>query len=97
MAFDDPLQWVILGAFVVVVLVVIVYVLRKILGTLSKTDKYFDSKEKGLEQPKQASTNPIPSPPKLTVEIRLTGLHIGRISTILRVSQAESLPKFAPK
>jgi len=51
MAFDDPLQWVMLGALIVVLLGVIVYVLRRILGTLSKADRYFDSKEKGPEQP----------------------------------------------
>ena len=51
MAFDDPLQWLIVSAFVVVVFGVVVYVLRRILGTLNKADKYFDSKEKGPEQP----------------------------------------------
>jgi len=52
MAFDDPLQWVIVGGVVVVVLGVIVYVLRRILGTLNRADRYFDSKEKGPEQPR---------------------------------------------
>jgi hypothetical protein len=52
MAFNDPLQWLITGALVVVVLGVIVCVLRRILGTLNKADRYFDSKEKGPEQPR---------------------------------------------
>ncbi|HYA56443.1 MAG TPA: hypothetical protein VED22_06555 [Nitrososphaerales archaeon] len=52
MAFDDPLQWVILGALVMMVLGTIVYVLRRILGTLNKADRYFDSKEKVPEQPR---------------------------------------------
>jgi len=52
MAFNDPLQFVILGALLVVVLVVIVYVLRRVLRTLNKADRYFDSKERGPEQPR---------------------------------------------
>jgi uncharacterized transporter YbjL len=52
MALNDPLQWLIIGALVVVVLVVAVYVLRRVLGTLNKADRYFDSKEKGPEPPK---------------------------------------------
>jgi len=50
-AFDDPLQWLILGAFVVVALGVVVYILLRILRTLNKADRYFDSKAKGSGQP----------------------------------------------
>ena len=52
MAFNDPLQWLIIGALAVVVLGVIVYVLLRILRTLNKADRYFDSKEKVSGQPR---------------------------------------------
>jgi hypothetical protein len=47
MAFDDPLQWVIIGIFVLAVLGAIAYILLRILRTLNKADRYLDSKEKG--------------------------------------------------
>ena len=52
MALNDPLQWLIIGALVVVVLGVIVYVLLRVLRTLNKADRYFDSKEKVSGQPR---------------------------------------------
>jgi len=55
MAFTDPLQWLIIGILVLGaggVLVLIAYILFRILRTLDKADKYFDSKEKGSEQPR---------------------------------------------
>ena len=54
-AFGDPLQWVIIGALAVVVLGVIFNVLLRVLGTLSRVDRYVDSKTKGSGQPAQAS------------------------------------------
>jgi hypothetical protein len=53
MAFGDPLQWLIIGILILVVLGlgVVVYVLFRILRTLKKADRYFDRKEKGSGQP----------------------------------------------
>jgi len=54
MAFDDPLQLIIIGILVIGVggvLCLVAYFLFRILRTLDKADRYFDSKEKGSEQP----------------------------------------------
>jgi len=49
MAFDDPLQWLVIGIFVLAVLG-IAYILFRILRILNKAERYLDSKEKGSEQ-----------------------------------------------
>jgi di/tricarboxylate transporter len=45
MAFNDPLQWIIIGVVVLVVAWIIVYFLSRVLRTLNKVDKYIDVKE----------------------------------------------------
>jgi uncharacterized protein HemY len=51
MAFNDPLQWLIIGILALVVLGAVAYILLRILRTLNKADRYFDTKEKGAGQP----------------------------------------------
>jgi hypothetical protein len=60
MAFDDPLQWIMIGAFLVVVIVLIGYVLLRFMRTLDKADKYFDSKSKGNGPPGNSTESSIP-------------------------------------
>ena len=45
-ALGDSLQWVIIVALSVLIVVGIVYLLLRVIRTLNKADKYFDSKEK---------------------------------------------------
>jgi uncharacterized protein HemY len=45
-ALGDPLQWVIIVVLSVLIVLAIVYVLLRVIRTLNKADKYFDSKEK---------------------------------------------------
>jgi hypothetical protein len=49
-AFGDPLQWLIIGILVLMGMGVIVYILLRILRTLNKADRYFDSK-RALDNP----------------------------------------------
>ncbi len=49
MTFADPIQWVVITAFLVVVLIVIAYILLRVIRTFNKADKYFDNKEKGSQ------------------------------------------------
>jgi len=49
--FSDPLQWIIIGVILIIGVGGIVYILLRILRTLNKADKYFDSEGKGSGQP----------------------------------------------
>lgn len=55
MALGDPLQWLITGFAIVVVLGFIAYILMRVLRTLDKADKYFESREKESGQPKSVT------------------------------------------
>ena len=50
---DVLLEWLVIGFAIVVVLGFIVYILMRVLRTLDKADRYFESREKESEQPNQ--------------------------------------------
>ena len=63
-ALGDPLQWVIIVILSVLFVVAIVYLLLRVIQTLNKANKYFDSKEKGNQQPTEVyslSINALPT------------------------------------
>ena len=44
MTFSDPLQWIIIGVFVVGILGFVVYFILRVFRTLNRVDRYLDSK-----------------------------------------------------
>jgi len=46
MAFSDPLQWIIIGVFVVGVLWFVIYFIHRVLRTVNRVDRYLDDKER---------------------------------------------------
>jgi uncharacterized protein HemY len=50
LVFTDPLQWVVIGVLIILFAWVIVYVLLRVLRTLSKVDGYIDRKEQERKQ-----------------------------------------------
>ena len=58
MALTDVLQWLVMGVAIAGVLGFIGYVLLRILRTLDKADRYFDSKNKESGQPKPTTIYP---------------------------------------
>jgi hypothetical protein len=49
MTFSDPLQWVIIGVFTLGILGLVIYLLVRFSRTLTKVDRYLDSKGKGAQ------------------------------------------------
>jgi len=51
MALGDPLQWIIIGFVVLVVVGFVVYLLYRLLRLLDKADRFFDAKAKESKRP----------------------------------------------
>ena len=47
MTFSDPLQWLVISAFIIVALVIAIYLVLRVLTTLNKLDKYLNEKASG--------------------------------------------------
>jgi len=45
MTYSDPLQWLIIGVLIVVILWFVVYFILRIFRTLNRVDRYLDGKE----------------------------------------------------
>jgi len=46
MTFSDPLQWIIIGVFIVGILGFVIYFILRVFRTLNRVDSYLDDKEK---------------------------------------------------
>ena len=46
MTFSDPLQWIIIGVFIVGILGFVIYFILRVFRTLNRVDSYLDDREK---------------------------------------------------
>jgi len=46
MTFSDPLQWIIIGVFIVGILGFVIYFILRVFRTLNRVDRYLDDKDR---------------------------------------------------